>query len=199
MKLLVATTNPGKVREIAGILQGLPIELVTLDDYPQIPEPAETGETFAANADLKALYYAAATGVASVADDSGLEIDALDKQPGVHSARWFGTDYTVKFQKIYELLDQRGLETSPARFVCRVSLAEGNRVTYQSEGTVEGLIDREPRGTNGFGYDPIFFYPPFGCTLGELDLARKASVSHRGQAFSALRRYLQIRLSIPTL
>lgn len=199
MKLLVATTNPGKVREIAGILQGLPIELVTLDDYPQIPEPEETGETFAANADLKALYYAAATGVASVADDSGLEIDALDKQPGVHSARWFGTDYTVKFQKIYELLDQRGLETSPARFVCRVSLAEGNRVTYQSEGTVEGLIDREPRGTNGFGYDPIFFYPPFGCTLGELDLARKASVSHRGQAFSALRRYLQIRLSIPTL
>lgn len=199
MKLLVATTNPGKVREIAGILQGLPIELVTLDDYPQIPEPEETGETFAANADLKALYYAAATGVASVADDSGLEIDALDKQPGVHSARWFGTDYTVKFQKIYELLDQRGLETSPARFVCRVSLAEGNRVTYQSEGTVEGLIDRAPRGTNGFGYDPIFFYPPFGCTLGELDLARKASVSHRGQAFSALRRYLQIRLSIPTL
>lgn len=199
MKLLVATTNPGKVREIAGILQGLPIELVTLDDYPQIPEPEETGETFAANADLKALYYAAATGVASVADDSGLEIDALDKQPGVHSARWFGTDYTVKFQKIYELLDQRGLETSPARFVCRVSLAEGNRVTYQSEGTVEGLIDREPRGTNGFGYDPIFFYPPFGCTLGELDLARKASVSHRGLAFSALRRYLQIRLSIPTL
>ena len=186
MKLLVATTNPGKVREIAGILQGLPIELVTLDDYPQIPEPEETGETFAANADLKALYYAAATGVASVADDSGLEIDALDKQPGVHSARWFGTDYTVKFQKIYELLDQRGLETSPARFVCRVSLAEGNRVTYQSEGTVEGLIDRVPRGTNGFGYDPIFFYPPFGCTLGELDLARKASVSHRGQALRGL-------------
>ena len=199
MKLLVATTNPGKVREIAGILQGLPIELVTLDEYPQVPEPVETGETFAANADLKALYYATATGLASVADDSGLEIDALDKQPGVHSARWFGTDYTVKFQKIYELLDKKGLETSVARFVCRVSLAEGNRITYQSEGTVEGLIDREPRGTNGFGYDPIFFYPPFGCTLGELDLARKASVSHRGQAFSALRRYLQTRLSIPTL
>ena len=199
MKLLVATTNPGKVREIAGILQGLPIELVTLDEYPQVPEPVETGETFAANADLKALYYATATGLASVADDSGLEIDALDKQPGVHSARWFGTDYTVKFQKIYELLDKKGLETSVARFVCRVSLAEGNRITYQSEGTVKGLIDREPRGTNGFGYDPIFFYPPFGCTLGELDLARKASVSHRGQAFSALRRYLQTRLSIPTL
>ena len=199
MTLLVATTNPGKVREITGILHGLPVELVTLSDYPQIPEPDETGETFAANAQLKALYYAAATGLASVADDSGLEIDALDKQPGVHSARWFGTDYAVKFRKIYDMLDERGLETSTARFVCRVALAEGGRVTYEAEGTVEGLIAREPRGTNGFGYDPIFFYPPFGCTLGELDLARKATVSHRGQAFSALRRHLQNRLSIPTL
>jgi len=199
MTLLVATTNPGKVREIAGILDGLPIELVTLSDYPQVPEPDETGETFAANAQLKALYYAAATGLASVADDSGLEVDALDKQPGVHSARWFGTDYAVKFRKIYDMLDERGLETSTARFVCWVALAEGGRVTYEAEGTVEGLIAREPRGTNGFGYDPIFFYPPFGCTLGELDLARKATVSHRGQAFSALRRHLQNRLSIPTL
>ena len=199
MKLLVATTNPGKVREITGILQGLPIELVTLDGFPHIPEPEETGETFAANADLKALYYAVATGLASVADDSGLEIDALGKQPGVHSARWFGTDYAVKFQKIYEMLDQRGLETSTARFVCRVSLAEGDRVTYQAEGIVEGVIAREPRGTNGFGYDPIFYYPPFDSTLAELDLARKATVSHRGQAFSVLRRHLQARLSIPTL
>ena len=199
MKLLVATTNPGKVREIAGILHGLPIELVNLSDHPYIAEPQETGQTFAANANLKALYYAAATGLASVADDSGLEIDALDKQPGVHSARWFGTDYAVKFRKIYEMLDERELETSTARFVCSVALAEGNRVTYQTEGTVEGLIAPEPRGTNGFGYDPIFFYPPFGCTLGELDLARKATVSHRGKAFSALRQYLQHRLSIPTL
>ena len=209
MKLLVATTNPGKVREIAAILQGLPVELVALSDYAvlanamgtktQIPEPEETGKTFAANAELKALYYAEATGLPSVADDSGLEIDALDKQPGVHSARWFGTDYAVKFRKIYELLDERGLETSTARFVCSVALAEGTRITYRAEGTVEGLIAREPRGTNGFGYDPIFFYPPFGCTLGELDLARKAKISHRGQAFSALRHYLHHRLSIPTL
>jgi XTP/dITP diphosphohydrolase len=199
MTLLVATRNPGKVREIAGILHGLPVSLVSLDDFPQIPEPAETGATFGENARLKALYYAAATGLPSVADDSGLEIDALDNAPGIHSARWHGTDYPVKFQKIFELLDARGLETSPARFVCRVALAEGGRVTYEAEGIVAGRITREPRGTNGFGYDPIFFYPPFGCTLAELDPARKASVSHRGQAFSALRHHLESRSSLPTL
>jgi XTP/dITP diphosphohydrolase len=199
MQLLIATTNPGKIREITDILQSLPIELVTLDRYPSIPEPAETGATFAENARLKAVYYALATGLPSVADDSGLEIDALDNAPGIHSARWHGTDYAVKFQKIYELLDQGGLETSAARFVCHVALAEDDRVTYEAEGTVAGEITRQPRGTNGFGYDPIFFYPPYGCTLAELDLARKATVSHRGQAFSALRLYLRTRLSIPTL
>jgi XTP/dITP diphosphohydrolase len=199
MKLLVATTNPGKVREIAGMLQGLPIELVTLVTFPQVPEVEETGATFEENARQKALYYAAATGLPTVTDDSGLEIDALDNAPGVHSARWHGTEYPVKFRKIYELLDARGLDTSSARFVCRVALAEGDRVTYEAEGTVAGQISREPRGTNGFGYDPIFFYPPFGCTLAELDPARKASVSHRGQAFSALKQYLRARLAVSTL
>jgi XTP/dITP diphosphohydrolase len=199
MKLLVATTNPGKVREIAGMLQGLSVELVTLVAFPQVPEMEETGATFEENARQKALYYAAATGLPTVTDDSGLEIDALDNAPGVHSARWHGTEYPVKFRKIYELLDARGLDTSSARFVCRVALAEGDRVTYEAEGTVAGQISREPRGTNGFGYDPIFFYPPFGCTLAELDPVRKASVSHRGQAFSALKQYLRARLSVSTL
>jgi XTP/dITP diphosphohydrolase len=199
MKLLVATTNPGKVREIAGMLQGLSVELVTLVAFPQVPELEETGATFEENARQKALYYAAATGLPTVTDDSGLEIDALDNAPGVHSARWHGTEYPVKFRKIYELLDARGLDTSSARFVCRVALAEGDRVTYEAEGTVAGQISREPRGTNGFGYDPIFFYPPFGCTLAELDPVRKASVSHRGQAFSALKQYLRARLSVSTL
>lgn len=190
MKLLVATTNPGKLREIAGILHGAPVELVTLDELPDIPEPEETGATFAENARLKALYYASATGLASVADDSGLEIDALANEPGIHSARWHGTNYGVKFRKIYELLDARGLETSEARFVCHIALAEGARVVYEAEGVVAGLIAREPAGTNGFGYDPIFFYPPFGCTLAQLEPERKAKVSHRGQAFRALRAHL---------
>jgi XTP/dITP diphosphohydrolase len=197
MKLVVATTNPGKIREIADILKGAvtrkgePIELVSLSDFPAIAEPEETGHTFAENSRLKALYYAEATGLPCAADDSGLEIAALDNAPGVHSARWHGTDYAVKFQKIYALLAERGAPTSPARFVCHVTLAEPDRVLFESEGIVNGEIAPVPRGTNGFGYDPVFFYPPFGCTLAELDLERKATVSHRGRAFQALRNYLQ--------
>lgn len=197
MKLLVATTNPGKVREIAGILDGVrtadgtPIELVSLAAFPDIAEPEETGETFAENSRLKAIYYARTTGLPSVADDSGLEIDALGNAPGVHSARWHGTDYAVKFRKIYELLKAQGKATSPARFVCYVTLADVRHVIFETVGVVAGEIAPEPRGTNGFGYDPIFFYPPFGCTLAELDLERKAAVSHRGQAFAALRAHLQ--------
>jgi len=193
MKLVVATTNPGKVREINDILArraGSRVELVSLRDFPAIVEPEETGATFAENARLKALYYSEATGLPSVADDSGLEIDALDNAPGVHSARWHGTDYAVKFQKIYEILRERGVATSPARFVCHVALADRGRVTFEATGVIAGEIAPEPRGTNGFGYDPIFFYPPFGCTLAELDLERKATVSHRGQAFEALSAFL---------
>ena len=197
MKLVVATTNPGKVREIADILKGAvtregePIQLLSLSDFPAIAEPDETGRTFAENSRLKALYYAEATGLPCAADDSGLEIAALDNAPGIHSARWHGTDYAVKFEKIYELLAERGAPRSAARFVCHVALAEPDRIVFESEGIVNGEIALQPRGTNGFGYDPIFFYPPFGCTLAELDLERKATVSHRGRAFQALRRYLQ--------
>jgi XTP/dITP diphosphohydrolase len=196
-KLVVATTNPGKVREINGILSTPasadgpgPVELVSLAQFPDLAEPEETGATFASNARLKALYYAEATGLPSVADDSGLEIDALDKDPGVHSARWHGTDYAVKFRKIYELLRERGANGSPARFVCHIVLAERGRIVFETTGIIEGEIAPEPRGTNGFGYDPIFYYPPYGCTLAELDLERKATVSHRGQAFAKLRSYL---------
>ena len=196
-KLVVATTNPGKVREINGILATpalagapRPVELVSLTQFPDLVEPEETGATFAENARLKALYYAEATGLPSVADDSGLEIDALDKAPGVHSARWHGTDYAVKFRKIYELLRERDAHGSPARFVCHVALAERGRIVFETTGIIEGEIAPEPRGTNGFGYDPIFYYPPYGCTLAELDLERKATVSHRGQAFAELRSYL---------
>ncbi len=193
-RLVVATTNPGKVREIIGILAGIEprITLVALDQFPGLVEPEETGETFADNARLKALYYAAATGLPAVADDSGLEIDALNNAPGVHSARWNGTDYGVKFRKIYEL----GGLGSPARFVCHVALADHGHVLFESTGIVHGQIAPEPKGTNGFGYDPIFFYPPFDCTLAELDLERKATVSHRGWAFGALRDYLSRGLGL---
>lgn len=189
--LVVATTNPGKLREIAAILDGVPVALRTLADCPAVGEPEETGSTFAENARLKARYYAAALGLPCVADDSGLEIDALGGAPGVHSARWEGSDYAVKFARIRERLRAQGLTTSEARFVCRVAVAVGDRVVFESEGIVEGRIAETARGDHGFGYDPIFYYPPLGRTLGEVPRDEKAGVSHRGAAFRALRVWLE--------
>ncbi len=192
--LVLATTNAGKLREIRGVLAGLPIEVLALGDFPPIPEPEETGATFAENARLKALYYAAATEGLVVAEDSGLQIDALDGAPGIYSAR-FGGDtarsYPEKFALIYRLLSERSQPESPARFVCALALAEGERVLFEARGTVEGHITAPPRGTHGFGYDPVFFHPPSGCTLAELAAAQKARVSHRGLAFNQLRGYLE--------
>ena len=185
--LLIATTNPGKIREIRGILDGLPIELETLERFPGIAEPEETGTTFAENARLKALYYSGQTGLPAVADDSGIEIAALDNAPGIHSARWHGTDYPAKFAAIYRELAARGLSTSPARFVAHIALANRGRVLFEATGTVEGRIAPEPKGACGFGYDPVFFYPPYGCTLAEVQGGKKAAVSHRGIAFRQLR------------
>ena len=189
-QLLVATTNPGKLREIRGILADVPFELVSLERFPHVEEPEETGATFAENARLKAIYYHQQTGLPAVADDSGIEIDVLDKAPGVHSARWHGTDYAVKFAAIYRELAARGVPTSTARFVASVALADRGAIQFESRGIIEGTIAPEPRGTRGFGYDPIFFYPPYGCTLAEVDGERKAAVSHRGAAFRALAAWL---------
>ena len=189
-QLLLATTNPGKLREIRGILAGVPIELVSLEQFPGIDEPEETGATFAENARLKARYYSARTALPAVADDSGIEIDALDKAPGVHSARWHGDHYPTKFAVIYRELAARGVATSAARFVAHIAVADGERILFEATGVVEGAIAREPRGTHGFGYDPIFFYPPYGCTLAEVEGAKKAAVSHRGKAFRQLRDWL---------
>jgi XTP/dITP diphosphohydrolase len=189
-QLLLATTNPGKVREIRGMLGIVPVELVPLERFPGLEEPEETGATFAENARLKARYYAEKTGIPAVADDSGIEIDALGKAPGVHSARWHGTDYPTKFAVIYRELASRGLATSPARFVAHIAVADAGRVVFEATGTIEGEIAPAPRGTHGFGYDPIFFYPPLNCTLAEVTGDAKAQVSHRGAAFRAFREYL---------
>ena len=167
--LVIATTNEGKVREIEEILAGGGFDLVTLTSWPDVAAPEETGTTFEENARQKALYYAAATGALTVAEDSGLEIDALGGMPGVESARFGGAraPYTEKFALIYDALRQRGAATSPARFVCALALARSNRIVFESRGTIEGLIAPQPRGEGGFGYDPIFFYPPLGRTLAE--------------------------------
>ena len=189
-RLLIATTNRGKLREIEPILSTLAIELVTLAEFPSMPEPAEDGRTFADNARLKALFYAERTGELTVAEDSGIVIDALDGAPGVHSARWHGTDYAVKFAAIYRELAARGVESSTARFVAHIAFADGGTVRFEATGVVEGTIAAAPRGSHGFGYDPIFFYPPYGCTLAEVDGERKAAVSHRGAAFRQLAAWL---------
>jgi XTP/dITP diphosphohydrolase len=188
--LLIATTNPGKLREILEILDGIPFGLRTLSQLSSIPEPEETGRTFAENARLKALYYAEQSGLPAIADDSGIEIEALDNGPGVHSARWHGTHYPAKFAAIYRELHTRGLKTSRARFVAHVALADRGTILAEAIGVVAGEIAPEPRGSHGFGYDPIFHYPPYGCTLAEVDGLRKAAVSHRGQAFRELRQRL---------
>jgi XTP/dITP diphosphohydrolase len=192
MLLAVATTNPGKLREIREILAGLPLDLRTLADFPPVPSPDETGPTFADNARDKALYYARTTGAMTVAEDSGLEIDALGGAPGVRSARFGGEEssYPERFALIYKALADAGVRTSPARFVCALAVARNGRILFESRGVVEGSIAPAPRGEGGFGYDPIFYYEPFGGTLAEAG-ERKSSVSHRGQAFRAMRTWLQ--------
>ena len=194
MNLLAATTNPHKLAEIRALLAGLPVRVETLAAHPALGAPAETGTTFAANARLKAAYYGSRSGLRAVADDSGLEIDALGGAPGVRSARFNGASYPQKFAAIYELLGARGGAGSAARFVCALAVADGERIVFEARGVVEGRIAAEPAGGGGFGYDPIFFYPPYGRTLAELSPAEKAAVSHRGQAFRALRGFLRTTL-----
>ena len=193
MRLLLATTNPHKVREIRGLLADAPVELVMLTDLPPVAEPEETGLTFEDNARLKARYYAAAHDLVTVADDSGLIVDALDGEPGVHSARFLRPDatYAERFAEIYRRLGDRAHVARTARFVCAVAVVRGPDVIFETTGTVEGEISDEPRGSGGFGYDPIFYYRPYGRTFGEVDEERKLAVAHRGVAFRSLSDWLR--------
>jgi XTP/dITP diphosphohydrolase len=183
--LLVATTNPGKLREIRELMTGLPVRLVSLADLPPIEEPEETGTTFEENARLKAHHYSARSGLWTVAEDSGLVIDALHGEPGVKSARFLrpNATYSERFTEIYRRLDARPDAPRTARFVAALSTVENSDVIYETTGIVEGAIADAPRGSGGFGYDPIFFYPPYGRTLAEVTEAEKIAVAHRGIAF----------------
>jgi XTP/dITP diphosphohydrolase len=192
-RLVVATSNKDKIREIGELLDGVGVELISLDAWRGIAAPEETGGTFAENARQKARYYAAATGELVVAEDSGLEIDALGGAPGVESARYGGVNasYPEKFAIIFERLNAAGGGNRSARFVCALALARGADILFEARGTVEGEIAAAPSGANGFGYDPIFYYPPYSSTLGEASAAQKHAVSHRAQAFRALRTFLE--------
>lgn len=194
-RLLVATTNQDKLREIRSLLSDVPVELVTLRDLAPIDEPDETGLTFAENARLKAFYYAARSGVITVAEDSGLSIDALNGEPGVYSARFLRPDasYPERFAEIFRRLGDTRAQGRAARFVCAVAVVQGDRILFETTGVVEGEIADAARGDRGFGYDPIFYYPPYACTLSEVTEEQKLAVAHRGQAFRALAAWLRLQ------
>ena len=188
MRLLVATTNRDKVREIRSLLADAPVDLVTLSDVAPVPEPEETGETFQENARLKAQYYARHSGLLTVAEDSGLVIDALDGEPGVRSARFIRPDasYPERFAAIFERLARNDHRPRTARFVCALAVVDNDRVVFETTGIVEGTIASAASGNQGFGYDPIFYFPPYKATLAEVDEEQKLAIAHRGQAFRAL-------------
>ena len=194
-KILVATTNPGKIVELQAML-GTDLRWLSLADFSEIPEIVEDGATFAENARKKALGYAQATGVWTIADDSGLVVDALGGAPGVKSARFSGdkeeeADKTLidhrNIIKVLELLEGVPQEQRTARFVCRLCLASPGKILLETKGTLEGLIADREVGSQGFGYDPIFFVPHLKKTVAQLTREEKNAISHRGRAIRELK------------
>ena len=193
MKLCCATTNTGKLREFRLAVDSFGrgrLDIATLPGLGDIPPCEENGSTFEENAIAKALYYSTHAPGPLFADDSGLVVDALGGAPGVVSARFAGPDATDKDNNRLLLERMTGTEHRTAHFVCVVALAEHEKLIGTFRGTVEGRLLEEPRGENGFGYDPLFFHPPFGCTLAEVSAERKMSVSHRGRALEAMLGFL---------
>ncbi len=191
--LTIATRNPGKVREIRKILQGLPFKVRSVDDVLPGLSPRETGRTFAENARAKALYYSKRIPGLVLADDSGLEVDFLNGAPGIYSARFSRPDPSDEknLRKLLRLMKDTPAEKRGAGFVCAVALAEDGEVVKLIEAKTRGRITVEAAGSNGFGYDPVFFYPKLRRTFAELSQEEKNAVSHRGKAFRRLRLYLE--------
>lgn len=188
-----ATSNPGKLREfqLAGKEFGAGrFDVRVLEGLRNIPPPEENGATFEENAIEKARYYGAKTSGWLFADDSGLEVTALGEAPGVHSARYAGPGATDASNNALLLENLRGVEDRSAQFVCVIALVRDGRLARTFRGVVRGRIIDAPRGPNGFGYDPLFYYEPFGCTFGEADAGAKMKVSHRAQALRQMFEYL---------
>jgi XTP/dITP diphosphohydrolase len=189
LRLYCATTNPGKLREFRLALSDS-LEVEALPGLASITPCEETGVTFEENAVQKALYYSKHCDGHLFVDDSGLEVDALGGAPGVYSARYAGVGATDEANNRLVLDRMRGIAERTARFVCVVALAKSGKLVRTFRGEVGGLLAEEPRGLNGFGYDPLFYYPPFGCTFGEAPVERKMEVSHRSRALDSMRDYL---------
>jgi len=193
LRLYCATTNSGKLREFRLALAGS-FDVAPLPRLECLSPPEETGATFEENAVQKALYYSKHCVGLLFVDDSGLEVDALAGAPGIHSARYTGANASDRANNQLLLDRMRGVTDRTARFVCVVALAESERMLGTFRGEVEGRLTDEPIGANGFGYDPLFFYPPFGCTFGEAPLEEKMKVSQRSLALAAMRDFLVKRV-----
>lgn len=189
-EIVVATKNPGKLRELRALLEDLPLEILAPEALPDVDE---TGQTFAENAELKARAAAEWSGRWALADDSGLEVDALDGRPGVYSNRFAGENTTEeqRNRRLLELLEGIPPERRTARYRAAVAIAAPDGRIWISEGACEGVILADPRGENGFGYDPLFLVPEYGRTMAELDPRTKNRISHRARAFAAARSILE--------
>ncbi|MBE6128429.1 MAG: RdgB/HAM1 family non-canonical purine NTP pyrophosphatase [Erysipelotrichaceae bacterium] len=188
--IVVASTNEGKIREFKEMLEPRGYTVKSLKDFNDMPEIEENGTSFAENAVIKADAVTKRYGIMAVSDDSGLEIDAFDRRPGIHSARWLGHDtpYTEKNRIILEKM--QGIENRTCRYVCAIAVTRKDREPIVFEDTVECLIADHPAGENGFGYDPIMYYEPYGKTMAEMTKDEKNGISHRGKAVRRLEEWL---------
>ncbi len=183
----MATRNPGKTREIWELLKDFPVEIKNLDDFGPIPDVEEDGDTFDDNAFKKASFTAKVLGLPALADDSGLEVEALEGAPGVRSARYAGPSATDQENNDKLLKEMKGKANRRAAFMCVISIAVPSGVALTYEARCEGLIAETPAGDNGFGYDPVFFYPPMNRTFAQLSAEEKNQVSHRGKALAEMK------------
>ena len=197
-RIIFATGNEGKMKEIKMILGDLQIPVISMKEAGIAADIDENGTTFEENAVIKAKTICEMTGELVLADDSGLEIDALNKEPGVYSARYMGenTSYHIKNANLIQRLEEVPDEKRTARFVCAMAAAFPDGRTITTRGTIEGRIGYEERGENGFGYDPIFYLPEYGCSTAELSLEKKNELSHRGKALRAMRQKLKVYLDM---
>lgn len=195
-KIVVATKNPGKIREMTMAFRELPVELVALASFGSLPDAVEDGATFAANAEIKARFYMQATGVACLADDSGLEVEALGGAPGVYSARFAGyhADDAANNAKLLDELTRVGRAQSAAAYRCVLAFVDTNGRSLLASGSCQGTVKKEPRGVGGFGYDP-YFYIEENKTMAELMLQEKDKISHRGNALREMAKLLNVYLS----
>lgn len=196
-KIVIATKNQGKVREMREALAHLPVEVVSLKEFGELPDAVENGTTFAENARIKAEFYREKTGCACLADDSGLEVEVLGGAPGIHSARFAGfhADDATNNRKLLEELQKAGVKESPADYRCALVFADTDGTVFLTEGRCDGTIRMTPRGENGFGYDPYFYTDAYaGRTMAEISFAEKDKISHRGEALRAMVRKLEEHL-----